>query len=412
MEPSYLHEAIRRRRPGFTLETDFYNDPAIFKEDMDRIISRHWHIFGHESLIPNVGDYQQFQIGPESLILVRAAENVVRAYFNVCRHRGSRLALTQCGHSRRLVCPYHAWTYALDGRLIAASSMPEDFDKAAFSLKEAQVAVIEGLVFVRLKPEGEPLDFMHETVPYLQYHGLANTKVAARELFDIPANWKLVIENFIECYHCPSTHPEYMAGNTVDFVEGVTAFLRQGEASNPAAAALRAVVQQAQAEGGGFPEGKLPVNPARVAITVRKHLRKGYLTGSQDGQGVAPLLGRVKAYDGLSSIIIFNPFCWMSCYDDYAMIYRITPCGHLRTHMEALWLVRKDAVKGVDYAEDRLTWLWHNTLAQDKELVANNQLGTQSAAYQPGPYSLQEDSTEDFVQWYLKHMAPATAQAH
>jgi Rieske 2Fe-2S family protein len=351
MEPSFLETAIRRRRPGFSLEADFYNDPSIFQEDMKRIISRHWHLFGHESLIPNVGDYEVIQIGAESLILVRAAEKVVRAYFNVCRHRGSRLALTQCGHSRRLVCPYHAWTYALDGRLIGAGSMPEDFDKSAFSLKEAQVAVVEGLIFVRLKPEGEPLDFIQENIRYLQYHGLANTKVAARELFDIPANWKLVIENFIECYHCPSTHPEYMAVNPVAFVEGITAALRQGDTTDPAAASLMAVVQQAQ--GGGFPSGDLPVNPSRVALTLRKPLRPHYLTASQNGQGLAPLLGEVKSYDGLSTMFIFNPFCWMSVYNDYAMIYRITPCGHLRTHMEALWLVRKDAVKGVDYIEDR-----------------------------------------------------------
>jgi Rieske 2Fe-2S family protein len=376
---------------------------------MDRVVSRHWHIFGHESQIPNVGDYQVFQIGGESLLIIRAAEKEIRALYNVCRHRGSRLTPAACGHAKRLVCPYHAWTYALDGRLIAAGNMPDTFDKKTHSLEQADVACIEGLIFVSLVKDAEPLDFIERCVPYLQYYGVSATKTAARQIFNIPANWKLVIENFVECYHCTLTHPEYMTVNTVAFVSGVNSALQSADSRRDGAADPRSFVDERRATG--FPEGKLPVMSDRIAVLLRKSLRQGYSTASEDGKGVAPLLGSMREYDGLSSLCIFNPFSWMSLYDDHCVIFRITPRDALHTDMEAIWLVRNDAAPDVDYREDRLKWLWRATLEQDKTLVAANQLGTQSRAYRPGPYSLQEDMTDAFVAWYLKRLAaPAPAQ--
>jgi phenylpropionate dioxygenase-like ring-hydroxylating dioxygenase large terminal subunit len=404
MNTESLDNAIARRRPGFSLEPAFYNSAVVFARDMDRVVSRDWHIFGHESQIPNVGDYQLFQIGGESLIVVRARETEIRAFYNVCRHRGSRLTAKTCGQAKRWVCPYHAWTYALDGRLLAAGHMPDSFDKAQYSLHQASIACVEGLIFVSLAMEAESLDFIQSCIPYLQYYGVTCTKTAARQTFEIPANWKLVIENFLECYHCALAHPEYMAVNTVTFVNNVRSAMR-GSHINETCGAINAASPE-------FPKGELPVGQDQMALMLRKSLREGYQTGSRDGKGVAPLLGSLKAYDGLSSVCIFNPFSWMSFYNDHCVIFRITPRDAVRTDMEAIWLVQEQAVQDVDYRDESLTWLWRATLEQDKQLVVSNQLGTQSRAYRPGPYSLQEDMTEAFIVWYLKQIRTPRIPMH
>jgi phenylpropionate dioxygenase-like ring-hydroxylating dioxygenase large terminal subunit len=404
MSEESLDNLISRRRPGFSLESAFYNSAVVFSRDMGCVVSREWHLFGHESQIPNVGDYELFEIGGESLIVVRAGEAEIRALHNVCRHRGSRLAEKMSGHAQRWVCPYHAWTYALDGRLLSARNMQDTFDKAQYPLHEASIAGVEGLIFVSLVKDPGPLAFVESCIPYLQYYGVTCTKAAVRQTFEIPANWKLVIENFLECYHCALTHPEYMSVNTVAFVNDVRSAARISHSTE--------VRVELNAFDPEFPKGELPVERDQIALMLRKSLRKGYQTGSRDGKGVAPLLGSLKVYDGLSTVCIFNPFSWMSLYNDHCVIFRITPRDALRTDMEAIWLVQEDAVRDVDYSDESLTWLWRATLEQDKRLVVSNQRGTQSGAYRPGPYSLQEDMTEGFIAWYLGRIAAHGGRAH
>src|SRR5579871_3287796 len=406
MNDSLLEAAIRRRKPGFALESCFYNSAEIFARDVDQVIARSWQIVGHESQIPLVGDYMEFQVAGESLIVTRSGATRIQAFYNVCRHRGSRL-VSGCGHVGRLVCPYHAWSYSLDGRLVAARMMPEGFQKKDHSLREARVACVEGLIFVSLSDAGESRTFIDECVPYLKYYGIADTKVAFREVFDIAANWKLVVENFIECYHCGPTHPEYCAVNMSEFVDGLTTF---HEESRPADEKWRPRGDSGR-PADGFPAGKYPAASEGISCFFRKQLRAGYLTASENGRGLAPLLGSVPAYDGTSSLCIFNPFCWLGMLNDHAIIFQITPIAPLRTRMEAVWMVRKDAVEGVDYTEDRLTWLWRKTLEQDKRIVNANQEGTGSRAYQPGPYSLQEEMTDALIVWYLGLLSAPSAPA-
>ncbi len=106
---------ISRQRPGYALGQEFYGDPEIFRHDVERLLMRHWLCAGHDSLIPNPGDYFLFELAAESAIIVRGEDGVVRALANVCRHRGSRICAEPSGHAKFLVCPYHAWSYGLDG---------------------------------------------------------------------------------------------------------------------------------------------------------------------------------------------------------------------------------------------------------------------------------------------------------
>src|SRR2546423_431830 len=151
-----LPSLIAAQEPGWALERPFYTDPALFEVELEWLFFRQWLYAGHESRIPNPGDYFTYQVGQEPLFLICGDDGEVRALFNICRHKGSRICLEKCGTVRKLVCPYHKWVYERDGRLLHARYMPDDFDRAAFSLRPAQVHLYDGLIFVCLSASPPP----------------------------------------------------------------------------------------------------------------------------------------------------------------------------------------------------------------------------------------------------------------
>src|SRR5450631_514601 len=194
VETPDLAELIRNHRPGHALARDFYTDPLIFERDMERMLLRHWFCAGHVSSIARPGDYLVVELGAESVIVVRTSGGEIRALLNVCRHRGSRLCTGRSGkaQSARLTCPYHAWTYDLDGHLLVARQMPESFRRADGSLKTLPVRIMEGLIFTTFATD--PLDLAAAEDALSRsagVHGWASAKVAHREIYSIRANWKL-----------------------------------------------------------------------------------------------------------------------------------------------------------------------------------------------------------------------------
>jgi phenylpropionate dioxygenase-like ring-hydroxylating dioxygenase large terminal subunit len=174
-----MHRLAGKTRAGFSLPQDFYASEEVFKADFDRVISQKWVLAGHVARIPNKGDYFLFKIGGEQIIVIRENSTSVRAFFNVCRHRGSTICQAQSGNAPRLVCPYHAWTFGLDGRLISARLMAQDFDKSENGLFACHVRVFHGLIFINLT-EGDPVDFaatFGEMGPILDYHGIAEATI-------------------------------------------------------------------------------------------------------------------------------------------------------------------------------------------------------------------------------------------
>ena len=208
-----LDKLIEIQRPGHSLDRAFYSDAAIFERDRERVFRNHWILAAHVTQFEKPGDYRLFDVAGESIILVRDREEGIRAHYNVCRHRGSRVVLEPSGNVPSLTCRYHGWTYALDGSLRAATHMPENFDRSCFGLKPCHVRILEGLVFVSLA-EAIPPDFdaiSNRLTPFLVLHGLAEARVAVQRTFPVQANWKLVVENYLECYHCKPAHREYCA---------------------------------------------------------------------------------------------------------------------------------------------------------------------------------------------------------
>jgi phenylpropionate dioxygenase-like ring-hydroxylating dioxygenase large terminal subunit len=193
-----IHEAdlkalIRQQRPGWSLAQPFYVDPAIYEHERRGLLSRQWLLMGHASELPQVGSYIVREALNESLLIIRGKDVRIRAFYNVCTHRGSRLCETD-GHARGIVCPYHAWSFTLEGTLRHVPGLPEDADPATLGLRPVRTHVIEGLILCSFSDEAWDLGAAEtEMRSVLQQHGFAGARIAARRSYPTRANWKLVM---------------------------------------------------------------------------------------------------------------------------------------------------------------------------------------------------------------------------
>ena len=383
-------------RPGCALPRGYYTDPGIFERDLDRMLLRHWFCAGHLSSVPNPGDYFLVDLGRESVIVCRGADGAVHALLNVCRHRGSRVCVDRSGTARGggFTCPYHAWSYGLDGHLRSAGEMPASFRRDEHGLRSLPLQLLQGLIFISFAAEPPALDDAARALADAAgTHGWSNAKIAHRENYEIRANWKLAIENYMECYHCQPSHPE---------------FARRHVYARPAARAApieRAAAERSDALGihiANLDGYGLKARSGQESIAVmRSALLDGQLSASADGSLLAPLMGEFGASDGCSTYFDVGPISDFLAYPDHGVIYRFVPRTVEHTDMEVLWLVHADAVAGRDYDVAKLTWLWQVTSLEDKRIIERNQQGVNSRYYEPGPYSLQEEYAQRFVEWYL-----------
>lgn len=402
-EPGHdaLRAALAEHRPGYALPRSFYKDPAIFPLDMRHFVMAHWHCVGHVSMVPEPNDFFTADIAGESVILVRGKDRQLRALLNVCRHRGSRVCTESHGKARGgvFVCPYHAWTYDSAGSLQTARMAPPDFSKEDHGLKQLPLRVAEGLVFVTFA--AEPLGFEHVEEAFgasLAHYGWADAKVAARRLYMIEANWKLVDENYQECYHCGPAHREYSKRHI--FARPQEARVEPDEAMCTRSRALGIATSDVD-------HYALSARPGQEAADCsRSALLDGCVTGSQDGQPVAPLMGafKGKGYDGGYMFADVGATTNCVAYPDHGVVYRTAPISVDKTAFEVFWLVDKDAQEGRDYDLAKLMWMWDSTSLEDKKIIELNQAGVNSAFFQPGPYTPMEDDAARYVEWYLETM--------
>lgn len=401
--PAKIRHLLQDRQPDESLAQEFYVDEEVFEEDLRRVFHSNWLFAGHSCEILETGDYFTFEVGDESLLILRDKTGGVRAHFNVCRHRGSRLTTEPCGHAKALVCPYHQWVYALDGQLSNARLMGDGFDKNKYRLRSAEVREVAGLIFVCLAPEASTPDFEHffrAIEPQLGPHGLEHAKVVTRHHYEVRANWKTLIENNRECYHCRVSHPEFCMPN---YDLGLPGDLRSDDGYD----SLLASEYRRWRDLGlsprefSFPGGY----PYRVA---RLPLKEGFTTESLDGKLVAPLMGDFSDPHVGSLRLITLPNFWGHANCDYAMTTRLTPVSEGMTRVQVSFLVDGDAVEGEDYDPEDVAAVWKTTSEQDWELCENNYAGIKSLAYEPGPFSeLTESSVESFLRWYLDELGAA-----
>jgi phenylpropionate dioxygenase-like ring-hydroxylating dioxygenase large terminal subunit len=406
----WIDALIASQQPRRSLDQAFYTSAAVFERDRARVLRNHWILAGHAAEIPETGDYRLFEIAGESIILVRDAGGAIRAHYNVCRHRGSRVLLEPAGRARSMTCRYHGWTYGADGCLQSAPRMPEDFRPQDNSLKPCAVAVVEGLIFVSLADGAGPAleRVVAGLMPYLRLHGIAAARVAHREVYRVQANWKLAVENYLECYHCKPAHPQYCG------VEIKADKIGDGSPAAMARYESRRRQWQSRAEGLGatLPDfgTELPLDErlprAQFGAAYRAPLRESYASATEDGRPVAPLMGAFRDYDGGETALGLGPFTYMLAYNDYATFFQFVPRAAEESDIVVTWLVDGAAHEGADYDRARLTWLWSVTTEQDKSIIEANAAGIRSSRYEPGPSSLLEGDLDGFRAWYLAVIGP------
>jgi phenylpropionate dioxygenase-like ring-hydroxylating dioxygenase large terminal subunit len=391
-----------KARSGYSLDQRFYCDDEVFAADMQKIVTRKWIVAGHIDRVRKKGDYFLFKVGKESIIIIRSDESTIHAFYNVCRHRGSLICTEPQGRVARLTCGYHAWSYGLDGALLAARLMPADFSKKDNGLHRCHVREFHGFIFINLSDQ-EPPDFdatFADLSPYLDFHGFADAKIAHTENYPTGANWKLVVENFVECYHCVSAHPEFCSMHPP---QALVAF-GAGPSSGPAEAVDQYMpvlkAWEARAAALGRPIGTIDDGPesSHLRLLLQRTIREGYDSETQDGRPASSLMGKRRDFDQGRMYLSFSPFTQLVATNDFAVLFLFTPRGTLQTDVDLYWLVDGEAA---DVDVERMIWGWDETTKQDKVITENNQAGILSKRYQPGRYSDQERRVVTFQHWYL-----------
>jgi glycine betaine catabolism A len=387
---------LERYRSGWSLEQPFYTDQQVFDLEWNAIWKKYWLFAGTTAEIPGPGDFFVYTVNNDSVIIIRGNKGEVYAHYNTCRHRGSLICLEHRGNAPKLICPYHQWVFDKDGSLLKARLMPDDFDRAGHGLHPVQVQVAEGFIFISLA--ADPPDFskvLQDYGPFLRPYKVNNAKCAFRKSYQLRTNWKLVAENFRECYHCGPAHPEYcsavIGANLRESVDEVLAERQQAWQQK------------------GLATRTVDFENESFHFAIRYPLRPGVLSYSLDGKAVAKPMGDHRDFDaGVLGLVVYPNF-WMDAVSDYMWTMRLTAVSPSRTDIDLTWLVNGDAVEGVDYNIDRLTDFWRITGEQDWELCENNFRGVESSHYLPGPYAPVEQEVARFADWYIERMREGIA---
>jgi Rieske 2Fe-2S family protein len=344
-----------------TLPRSFYADPEFYAREVERFYFDRWICAGRADQIPESGDYFTRSIAGESVIVTRAGDGGIHALFNVCRHRGTRLCDRADGHfADRIQCPYHAWTYDLGGRLLAAPHMPEEFRKDDYPLHRAGCEAWAGHIFVHLsaaRTADAPVPPLREQLGDLPARfapwRMQELRMHRRIVYDVKANWKLIVLNYNECLHCPNLHP-----------------------------ALNKLHHYLSAEN---------VTPTPCYCGGAMGFRDGVETMSMDGR-------RRRAYlPGLTTIdrqrvvyFAIYPNLLLSLHPDYVMTHTLWPRACDRTEIVCEFHFHPDEMAKPGFEADDAIRFWDVTNREDWWIAEQSQAGITSRVYEPGPYSERE----------------------
>jgi Rieske 2Fe-2S family protein len=364
LDPAGLADSLRPFGQSRMLPRAAYLDPAVFAWEQRHFFGGGWVCVGRSEQLPEPGDQRAEAAGNGSVLLVRGEDGVLRSFANTCRHRGHELL--PCGGSaqrKAIICPYHSWTYSLNGGIRAAAGFKNQpgFVAGEWGLIELPVTEWHGLVFVDASGTAAPLAHsLGALAEHIAPYEMRRLKVAGQHEYDARANWKILAENYHECYHCPTIHPELC------------------KVSPPKSG------ENYAAEGtwvGGWMD-----------------LRDGMATMSLDGQshGV-PLRGLDEA--GLRTVIYVHifPNLLVSLHPDYVMVHRLVPLAVDRTRIECSWAFAPESLQRPGFDPGYAVEFWDITNRQDWHACESVQRGLSSPHSRPGPLSPDEDAVYQFV---------------
>src|SRR5256886_1625118 len=378
------------------LEQKYFVSLEIFADEQNNIFSKQWLLVGHQSQIADAGDYFVQHVNGESLIVIRDKSGEIHGFFNVCRHRGTRLKEDACGHASTIQCPYHAWTYGLDGRLIGAPHMDEvsGFDKADYSLDAVNLALWEGFIFVNLVPKRDgSLSEENASTERGGYRSLERwfaplagkfadwnmsiLRPAKRIEYDVRANWKLMFENYSECYHCPGVHPMLSKVSPYDSAENDLA-------------------------EGPFLGGFMKINPGKSLSMSGNACALGIEHPPSPGYGAAG----EQEKESRQRVFYYSifPNMLLSMHPEYVMVHQLWPQSPERTLIVCDWFFHPDAFARKDFKPEDAIEFWDMTNKQDWHVCELSQQGISSRAYESGPYSSRESIPAAWDRYYLQQI--------
>ena len=349
-----------------TLPGHYFFDEAIFAQEKELLFANSWLYVDRADQIAKAGDYILKTVLEESLIFVRDQNNELRGFYNVCRHRGTQVCTDEAGKRQSFQCPYHAWTYGLDGRLLGAPTMQDvdSFDPADYGLHPVETAVWEGNIFVNLALDPIPFNtFFAPLLGKFDAWQLASLTVGHRIVYDVTANWKIIFHNYSECYHCPTIHPR---------LNELTPFRNSHN---------------------DLEEGPILGGPMQMSLA------DGSMTMS--GRICAPVL---QESHGLVHYYTIMPTIFLSIFPDYVVIHRLCPISPTQTKIICEWLFAPNAQADPNFNPQDAIDFWNMTNKQDWQVCELTQKGVQSKAYTPGPYSELESMLAAFDRAYLQVM--------
>ncbi len=384
-----MRSLLAARQPGHALPQGFYTDPEVFAFDLEAIYARHWILVGFDVELPQPASTLSVPIGRSSVLVVRDRTGGLRGFHNTCRHRGAQLCPTGHGQRSWIICPYHQWTYDLDGRLANAPRMPDTFDREQHGLRPVHVETAAGSIYVCLADDPPAFDaFRAEFAPFLAPHNLTDAKLAFESTLTMRANWKRVMDNARECYHCAVGHPELAVTYPV-----------RGRRAVQFDNVARFDNFRARMTGSGLPVGPIEGDWWH---SMRFPLNEGATTISMDGKPACTRLMCNAANGDIGTLSwTIEPHSFAHADADTVFMFSAMPTGPEESVVTSKWFVHKDAIEGVDYDVENVIALWTKTNLQDLELCEANQRGVNSIGYVPGPYSEEaESSVARFVDWY------------
>ena len=404
-----MAKLLAANREGHTLPQQLYVGEEAFRFDTEVMLPSVWLFACTVAHIKKPGDWFLFEMASNSVIIVRGKDGEVRAFFNSCRHRGSRICETQQGHAAKLICPYHQWTYNLDGALFGARNMGPEFDKSRHRLTPVALENVGGLIFICLGDNPPPMGRVKDDIAaQIGIYDLEHCKVAVQDDLVEDANWKLVMENNRECYHCDANHPELLSclGNS-GFGKGLP---EDGNAD--ASAEAHMADKRAEWRGLGIDHDLVEFPGDWWHRIARLPLANGGVSQTKDGSPACKkLLGPFTEPETSSLSIWTEPNNWNHFCCDHVLTFSLTPLAADKTLLRTSWLVHEDAVEGVDYDIANLTAVWRATNNQDGYLSALNHKGIGTDGYRQGPYAPEEKLVEHFKDYYVARSLAALEKA-
>ena len=366
---SFKKTATTLSKGAKTLGRKYYTSKKILDKEYETLFYNDWICAGRSSELSNIGQYKTINIGKESIIILRDNNNKIVAHYNVCRHRGTRICNHNSGQfSKSIQCGYHGWTYDLNGNLIGAPHMDAvtNFNKDNYSLHHVALKEWEGFIFINLsnKPSNFEIYFSPILNRFKQWN-ISTLKTLETKRYDVEGNWKLVIQNYCECYHCPILHPDlaaihnYMGGRN-DLYEGP------------------------------FLGGYMDFSKNKNSIT-------------KNGELCSPILPQLEEKNKrrVYYYSIF-PNMLLSLHPEYVMFHTVWPNGNKKSIVECSWLFEEEVINSNKYQPEDAINFWDMTNKQDWYISELSQLGIQSKKYTPAPYSGQESLLAAFDSYYLE----------